>query len=219
MNSENNNITETRIKFSNKFLVYYDNNQNNQDNQNNQNIQNKLSLLIKSFKPHTLINYVYGKGNKDVKKYSLEHNHRLIGCELKHREDFVSLKRGKVECIFVFFSGTEDTTKINLKKFAKINKIPYYENISDLNEVVLLSSKNSKNSEYSEYSEYSEFDILSEPENNTSVNLIRCLEKIKIRDQECRDFKNNKKILLIKNNNNNNQNNNNQNIYKFFKNK
>jgi len=57
---------------------------------------------------------MYGKGNVAIKKYTKQYNHRLIGYELNNLNDYsVSLKKGKVEVIFIFTDHFDETGNTN----------------------------------------------------------------------------------------------------------
>jgi hypothetical protein len=180
-----------KIKFSNKFFMYHP---------PEWTIEYPVVDLIKVFNEHTLINYLYGKGNKIIKKYP--YNHRLIGCDLDKNEDYSNIFiKGKVECIFLFYNKEGIIIK-NLLTFAEKNKIPVvtYNQDYSINNVIFDNPKELFDYIISEISikpflkTFQDFNLLDKEVPDTSTNLNKCLEVLKQRDQEAQNLKDYRKI-------------------------
>ena len=77
--------------------------------------------IIRLLKKNTLIWYKYGKGQALIKNYGSQYYHCLVGCDLKHKNDYLeNLKM--VRCIFIF-TDESDPVATNLINIAKQNKI------------------------------------------------------------------------------------------------
>jgi hypothetical protein len=172
-----------KIKFSNKFFMYSSPEWKH---------DHPIVDLIKCFNKHTVIHFLYGKGSKTIKIYSTQYNHRLIGCDLNNKNDYSTVfKRGKIECLFIF-ADSESTITTNLINFCKSNKINVV--LFSTNDYLYHYNDNTYSSPQELFEEVinnimispflDNFDLVPQVEENVSLNLTKCLETLKIRDQE-----------------------------------
>ena len=83
--------------------------------------------IIRLFKKNSIIQFRYGKGQNHIHTYGLQYNHRVIGSELKTKQDYLNLQRSRIKCFFIF-SDSSDPVATNLLKCAeqfKVNAICY----------------------------------------------------------------------------------------------
>ena len=185
-----------KIKFSNKIFMYSSPEWIH---------EYPVVDIIKNLKSNSLINYLYGKGSVPIKKYVKQYNHRLIGCELKNKDDYISVfKKGKVDIIFIFSDSKNEIIKnlINCSKNNDILLVEYSTNDYNyhFNEKVTKDPVELLTEIYfainiKPFTEsFVEFDIIPSVEVNINTNLKKCIEVIKKRDQEEQNMKEYRKI-------------------------
>ena len=108
MDSTNNNYE--KIQFSGKIFMYH---------QKDWEVIYPIVELIKNLKEHTLIGYSYGKGNKIIKLYGTQYNHRLLGYTFENTTDYK--KNLKMNNIIITFSDVPDKFIDNLINYSKSN--------------------------------------------------------------------------------------------------
>ena len=77
--------------------------------------------IIRLLKKNTIIGYKYGKGQELIKNYGPQYNHRMLGYDLKNKNDYLKNLQ-MVKNIFIF-SDESDIIATNLLSAAKSNKI------------------------------------------------------------------------------------------------
>lgn len=83
--------------------------------------------VLRLLKKNTIVRYRYGKNQQNVLLYSTQYNHRVIGTELKTKQDYNNLQRARIDTFFIF-SDNSDPIATNLLKCAeqfKTNAVCY----------------------------------------------------------------------------------------------
>jgi hypothetical protein len=152
--------------------------------------------VIRILKSNTIIGYMYGKGQRDIKTYSQQYNHRILGYNLENKRDYNELLRTKIKFIFIFNDG-QDPISTNLINFSNKNNlvIVCYSNIDECyhfqntNEEVI-KYKTAKETVDKMYtfidklaaqkfeSIFPDFDLI-EPEQTKNTTLEECIDKLK----------------------------------------
>ena len=73
--------------------------------------------IIRSFRPYTIIGYTYGKGQMNIKTYSSQYYHRILGYDLKSKKNYLDALK-TVKCLFIF-NDSQDNVAQNLLLAAK----------------------------------------------------------------------------------------------------
>jgi hypothetical protein len=95
--------------------------------------------IIAKLDPVILL-YKYGKGQQNIRTFGSQHNHRMLGCDLETKDDYIkNLIKGYVKFIFIFSNSSTSFTSnlMNLAKTYKINAICCSENSESTPEYVL----------------------------------------------------------------------------------
>jgi len=151
--------------------------------------------IIRLLHKNSIIAYRIGKGQDIIKTYGSQYNHRIVGYDLKKKQDFLENLKC-VKCIIVF-SDTKDLVVDNLITYSKnvgVLLICY----SNLDSVYHIYDKENKETvkkpeevlekmyniinknDLSKLNDlFPEFDILEEPEKKEVTVLEKCIQRIK----------------------------------------
>ena len=155
--------------------------------------------IVRALKKHTIVGHIYGKGQQIIKLYVPQYNHRLLGYELKNKNDYIK-NLIAVKNIFIF-SDESDIIATNLINTAKKNKINVicYSNIDSVYHFYNnVNGNNSKQSfktpqevldimytllDYEDVRKISDlfpdFEIIEPEIVNVPTNLDKCIEAIR----------------------------------------
>jgi hypothetical protein len=100
------------IKYSGKILIY---------SNPEWDVLFPVVDIIRKLPENTIINHVYTKNQNNIKMYSTQYNHLVIGIDLKTKNDYSNLRT--VKFIFIF-SDKSDTLADNLINYSKKTKTP-----------------------------------------------------------------------------------------------
>ena len=166
--------------------------------------------IIRLLLPNMIISHKYGKGQMIIKTYGNQYFHRVIGCDLKNKNDYVkNIINGMIKFIFIFsdYSDTVSTNLIELSNKYKINMVCYssidsvYHLYDYSDKVVKTEFKNAEDvigvmnnllemKKLKKLNElFPEFEIIEQPKNTEITTLETCINIIK----NSTDVENNKK--------------------------
>ena len=157
--------------------------------------------IIRNLDKRCIISHKYGKGQNNIRMYSSQYNHLVLGQDIKKQEDYVqNIIRGFIKFIFIF-SDSPDPFSTNLLTIAKqykicticysnLDSIYYFYNYSIGDSIIYKFTSAIEvvgvMKELSEYTSFKkmvdlfpEFDLIPELPPSDKPVLDRCLEILK----------------------------------------